>query len=136
VALHHYPVLFPHALERGVVLVQVPGLRHARHANKFTAKYGRYRLIIKTLWASVTQNPRTMQALNGWATIFWVAMVPVSLIFGWLSSVQYVSALSLWALVSGHLGAYQAARVEVFQQREAARDVPAEIVEKVIERLD
>lgn len=56
-----------------------------------------------------------MQAINGWATVLWIVMVPVSMFFGWLSSVEYVSALSLWALVSGHLSAWQAARVEVTQ---------------------
>jgi hypothetical protein len=48
--------------------------------------------------------------------IFWVAMIPVSYELGWLNSVAYVSALSLWALVSGHWSAWQAARVEVTQQ--------------------
>jgi hypothetical protein len=61
-----------------------------------------------------------MQAINGWATVFWIVMVPVSLFFGWLSSVEYVSALSLWALVSGHLSAWQAARVEVKQDESEA----------------
>jgi len=36
-----------------------------------------------------------------------------------LSSVQFVSALSLWALVSGHWSAWQAARVEVHQEADA-----------------
>ena len=38
-------------------------------------------------------------------------MIPISYAMGWLSSVVYVSALSLWALVSGHWAAWQAARV-------------------------
>ena len=46
-------------------------------------------------------------------------MIPVSIITGWVSSVVYVSALSLWALVSGHLSAWQAARVEVRQEEDA-----------------
>ncbi len=46
-------------------------------------------------------------------------MIPVSYELGWLKSVTYVSALSLWALVSGHWSTWQAARVEVTQQREA-----------------
>jgi hypothetical protein len=37
-------------------------------------------------------------------------MIPISAAMGWLSSVVYVSALSLWALVSGHWAAWQAAR--------------------------
>ncbi len=50
-------------------------------------------------------------------------MIPVSLYTGWVKSVVYVSALSLWALVSGHWSASQAARVEVTQQEEErARD--------------
>ncbi len=65
-----------------------------------------------------------MRSINGWLTMFWIAMIPVSISMGWLSSVQYVSALSLWALVSGHWSAWQAARVEVHQQEDAdVRDV-------------
>jgi hypothetical protein len=39
-------------------------------------------------------------------------MIPVSLVTGWVHSVVYVSALSVWALISGHWSAWQAARVE------------------------
>ena len=74
--------------------------------------------LIKTLWASVQQDPKLMRTVNGWLTVFWVVMIPVSAWFGWLSSVAYVSALSLWALVSGHWAAWQAARVEVTQDGE------------------
>ena len=79
-----------------------------------------------------------MRRVNGWLAVFWVAMIPVSYFMGWLSSVVYVSALSLWALVSGHWSAWQAARVEVNQQREAQRreesDPAAEVVEALVER--
>lgn len=60
-------------------------------------------------------SPRAMRSLNGWFTIFWIVMTPVSYVLGWLDSVTYVSALSLWALVSGHWAAWEAARVEVRQ---------------------
>ena len=93
--------------------------------------------MIKTLWASVQGDPVFMRRINGWLTIFWVAMIPVSLVTGWISSVQYVAALSLWALVSGHWSAWQAARVEVTQQAEEAdrRENPLEqrVVEKLVE---
>jgi hypothetical protein len=39
----------------------------------------------------------------------------------WEDTLQNVSALSLWALVSGHWAAWQAARVEVAQQQEYER---------------
>lgn len=83
---------------------------------------GAYRapMIIKTLWASVQDDPVFMRKINGWATVFWLVMCPVSILTGLVSSVQFVSALSLWALVSGHLSAWQAARVEVKQDEAAA----------------
>jgi hypothetical protein len=55
---------------------------------------------VKVLWASVQGDPVFMRRVNGWLTIFWVAMIPVSLTTHWVSSVVYVSALSMWALVS------------------------------------
>lgn len=43
-------------------------------------------------------------------------MVPVSILMGWVQSVEYVSALSIYALITGHLSTWQAARVEVKQE--------------------
>jgi hypothetical protein len=78
-----------------------------------------------------------MRRVNGWLTIIWLVMIPVSLVTGWISSVTYVAALSLWALVSGHWSAWQAARVEVRQEQEAehAEQDPVEkrVVDKVLE---
>jgi hypothetical protein len=95
---------------------------------------------IKSLWASVQGDPVFMRRVNGWLTIFWLAMIPVSLATGWVKSVVYVSALSLWALVSGHWSAWQAARVEVNQAAEmkehAKQDLPGEIVERVVEETN
>ena len=48
--------------------------------------------------------------VNGWLTMFWIAMIPASIALGLLSSAVYVSALSLWAMVYGHWSARQAAR--------------------------
>ena len=95
---------------------------------------------VKSLWASVQGDPVFMRRLNGWLAIFWIVMIPISMWRGWLNSVVYVSALSLWALVSGHWSAWQAARVEVQQQAdsEAAqkRDVAEEVVQEIIEKTE
>jgi len=72
----------------------------------------------RSLWAMVQGDPVFMRRVNGWLTVFWIAMIPVSVVFGWIYSVAYISALSLWALVSGHWAAWQAARVEVAQEQE------------------
>src|SRR5471032_839536 len=96
--------------------------------------------VAKSLWASVQGDPVFMRRVNGWLAVFWVAMIPISLYTGWVKSVVYVSALSLWALVSGHWSAWQAARVEVTQQQEErARDktdVAGDVVERVIQKTN
>lgn len=85
-------------------------------------------------------DPVFMRRVNGWLAVFWLGMIPVSYELGWLNSVVYVSALSLWALVSGHWSAWQAARVEVAQEKEAKKleDKPVEerVVEKIVEKTD
>jgi hypothetical protein len=96
---------------------------------------GRAVTVIKSLWASVQGDPVFMRRINGWLTVFWVAMIPVSLVTGWISSVQYVAALSLWALVSGHWSAWPAARVEVTQLAEEAALEAHPIEDRVVEKL-
>jgi hypothetical protein len=90
---------------------------------------------VKSLWASIQGDPVFMRRVNGWLTIFWLAMIPVSFELGWLKSVVYVSALSLWALVSGHWSAWQAARVEVAQTREVERQAKEPVEEKVVSKI-
>jgi hypothetical protein len=94
--------------------------------------------VVKSLWSSVQGDPVFMRRVNGWLTIFWLVMIPVSLVTHWVTSVVYVSALSLWALVSGHWSAWQAARVEVAQQKEARRreqdDVAGDVVHELVKR--
>ncbi len=95
---------------------------------------------IKSLWASVQGDPVFMRRINGWLAVFWILMIPVSIYTGWVKSVVYVSALSLWALVSGHWSAWQAARVEVLQLEDAKKsekeDVPSEVVDALLERTN
>jgi len=93
--------------------------------------------VVRSLWAAVQGDPVFMRRVNGWLTIFWIVMIPVSLATHWVSSVVYVSALSLWALVSGHWSAWQAARVEVAQKEEAERreqeDIASDVVDKLVQ---
>ena len=96
--------------------------------------------VIKSLWASVQGDPVFMRRVNGWLTVFWIVMIPVSIVTHWINSVTYVAALSLWALVSGHWSAWQAARVEVEQQRELEEkeheDIPGDVVERIVEETE
>src|SRR3954454_9015806 len=87
-------------------------------------------ITMRTIWSSAQSNPAFMRRLNGWLTIFWIAMIPISLATGWVKSVVYVSALSLWALVSRHWSAWQAGRLVVRQAADAdVADVLMEIRE-------
>jgi hypothetical protein len=92
--------------------------------------------VAKSIWASVQGDPVFMRRVNGWLTVVWLVMIPISLAAGWVKSVVYVSALSLWALVSGHWSAWQAARVEVNQASELRaredEDIPGAVVDRVI----
>jgi hypothetical protein len=88
-----------------------------------------------SMWASVRGDPVFMRRVNGWLTIFWIVMIPVSIATGWIHSITYVSALSIWALVSGHWSTWQAARVEVTQQQEADERDRHPVEEKVVETL-
>jgi hypothetical protein len=91
--------------------------------------------VAKSLWASIQGDPVFMRRVNGWLTMFWLAMIPISYAMGWLNSVVYVSALSLWALVSGHWSAWQAARVEVEQAREQEKQREHPIEDKVVDKI-
>ena len=90
---------------------------------------------VKSLWASVQGDAVFMRRLNGWLTMFWIGMIPVSFAMGWLNSVVYVSALSLWALVSGHWSAWQAARVEVGQDDAARKLQEHPVEERVVDKI-
>jgi hypothetical protein len=91
--------------------------------------------VFRYLWTSIQGDPKFMRRVNGWLTIFWIVMTPLSFITHWIDSVAYVSMLSLWALVSGHLGAWQAARVECEQMRatEDLQSYPLE--ERVVDAI-
>jgi uncharacterized membrane protein len=65
-------------------------------------------------------NPRKFMVLNVVLTVFWIVMVPVSILTGWVSTVEYVAALSIYALVAAHLSTYAAARTEVMQDEASA----------------
>jgi hypothetical protein len=91
--------------------------------------------ITRSLWAQVQGDPVFMRRVNGWLTILWIVMIPVSIAMGWVTSVVYVSALSLWALVSGHWAAWQAARVEVAQQKAVEEEEKDPLADRVVSEI-
>jgi hypothetical protein len=88
--------------------------------------------MIKSLWASVQGNPVFMRRVNGWLTMFWLAMIPVSLATG-AGSRASLTCPRCRSERSCHLIGWQAARVEVYQQQE---DIAGDVVEAVVEKTD
>jgi hypothetical protein len=82
----------------------------------------------------ILHDPVFMRRVNGGLTLFWIAMVPISYSMGWLSSVTYVSALSLWALVSAHWAAWESARVEVHEDEDANVQEVIDLLRKLEKR--
>ena len=79
------------------------------------------------------ENPIYMRRAQAWLTMLWVAMIPLSLATGWVKSVAFVSALSLWALVASHGAWWAAASVEC---RQAKEHIATDVVNKMIEKTD
>jgi hypothetical protein len=76
---------------------------------------------------SFITDPNKFKAINGWLTVLWIVLIPVSAAFGLLTSVTYVSALSLYAIVTGHMSTWQAARVEARQEADTTEQLVQEI---------
>jgi hypothetical protein len=57
-------------------------------------------------------NASTLRSIHGWLTVAWLLVIPLSLATGWLYSLAFISAISIYANVGGHFSAWQAARAE------------------------
>jgi hypothetical protein len=88
---------------------------------------------MRDLWGRLQEEPVLMRKAQGWLTVVWVVMIPLSLATGWVKSVTFVSALSLWALVASHGAWWAAASVEC---RQAEENVAEDVVEKIVEETD
>lgn len=63
-------------------------------------------------------RPAFLRGFHGWCTLFWIPFTCLAYALGWLSSVLFVSLVSMLALWLGSFSAWQAARVEVKQDEE------------------
>lgn len=68
---------------------------------------------MKRLWGWL-EDPIRFRAINGWLTTIWFfAAIPICLFMA--NSVPFLVFISVYAVVTGHLATWQAARVEVKQ---------------------
>jgi len=63
-------------------------------------------------------RPDVLQKFHGWTTIVWLLISTPVALSPLAEQVKFVTWLSLYAIVTGHWSAWQAARVEVKQDEE------------------
>lgn len=63
------------------------------------------------------RQARALARLHLTLTIAWLLVIPIAVLFGLLESVAFISAISIYANVSGHFSAWQAARAEEAVER-------------------
>lgn len=72
--------------------------------------------------------------INGWLTVIWfVAAIPICIFLA--NSVPFLVFVSVYAVVTGHLATWQAARVEVRQERERAKNEAAGGLEEKVDEI-
>jgi hypothetical protein len=50
-------------------------------------------------------------------TVFWIVMVPLAIYTGWVSSVIFISMISIYALAIGHFSSWRSTRVRYDRKR-------------------
>jgi hypothetical protein len=59
-----------------------------------------------------TPSANALRHAHAVAAAAWLVMVPVSIVTGWVASIVFVSACSLYANFASHAAAWQASRAE------------------------
>lgn len=54
--------------------------------------------------------------LHGVLSIIWLIMIPVAIYTGWIGSIIFVAAISIYANFAGHIAAFEAARSELLSE--------------------
>ena len=80
-------------------------------------------------------TPRMMEAGHLYLTALWIILIIPSAWF-WKDSVPYLVAISVYAVITGHISSWQAARVERLQDDDANVEEVLSEVKRLHERLD
>lgn len=79
-------------------------------------------------------RPEVLRAFHGWCTILWIPFTVLAFFLGWLSSVEFVSLVSMLALFLGSFSSWQAARTETKQEAQMQKmDKQIDNVEEEVE---
>lgn len=61
-------------------------------------------------------SPQAMRRAHGVAMDVWLLAIPLTILTGWIFSLGFISAVSIYANFASHFGGYQAARAEAEAQ--------------------
>lgn len=92
---------------------------------------------LKSQWEKKINDPKFLQAFNGWATVIWFgAAFPTCLFLA--ESVPFLVFISVYAVVTGHLSSWQASRVESRQEKEEdeQEEQQEKHLEEIVRRVD
>ncbi len=57
-------------------------------------------------------NVAVLRHIHAALTVLWFVMVPVAIATGWIGSIAFIAACSIYANAAAHFGAWQGARAE------------------------
>lgn len=63
-------------------------------------------------------RPAFLRGFHGVMTLAWGVLIPVTVLTGLKASIIWIALMSVWANFVGHFSSWQAARVEVKQDKE------------------
>jgi hypothetical protein len=67
-----------------------------------------------------TPRQKKMTKIQMWIhlalSVLWAAMIPIAIFTGWIESIVFVAAISIYANFAGHIAAYEAARSECLSE--------------------
>lgn len=63
-------------------------------------------------------RPEFLRGFHGWCTLIWAIFIPITVFTGLKDAIVWVALMSVWANFVGHFSSWQAARVEVKQDKE------------------
>ena len=83
-------------------------------------------------------NPENRAKLHIYLALFWMVMIVPTLLW-WTSSVPYLVALSLYAIITGHISSSEANKAELITKKQIEGefddlDVGQETLEDLLER--
>jgi type VI protein secretion system component VasK len=82
-------------------------------------------------------DPTLLRKFNGWMTVLWFLAAPPIVIF-LAESVPFIVFISVYAVVTGHLSSWQAARVEEQEKKreDAEEQKRQEDIEEIVQKVD